>query len=156
MHVVGLGMAFPTKTFVFPSSLAAAYDYVFAIPGTDISLRAGLWGFMKSKEESGTTYTYTVLNVDVGADYWVLNDKFKLAVGGRLGYSVPLVTVRLADGSILPFSGKSTITPAFSVAAYYQFSEFMVGVDTRAVLYNESSLGVPMHIFTMLSVGKTF
>ncbi|NBX92998.1 MAG: hypothetical protein EB120_11250 [Proteobacteria bacterium] len=154
-HIFGVGLAYPTKTFVLKSSLAVAYDFFMPL-SADVSLRAGLWGFTSSQEEAGTKYTYTLLNVDLGADYWILNGDFKLAIGGRLGYAIPIVTIKLSNGTELPFSGESSITPALSLSTYYKFSSFMVGIESRAAFYSETKTGVPAHISAMLSFGKEF
>jgi hypothetical protein len=154
-NVFALGMAKPTKSFVLKNSLAVAYDFFYGIPKTDFNFRAGFWGFTSSQEDAGFKYTYSVLNLDLGLDYFILNGNFKLGVGGRLGYAIPFATIKY-QGLEYPFSGKGAFTPAVSVSSYYRFNGYMVGAETRAAFYSESKMGVPTHIFVLLAFGKEF
>ncbi len=147
-----LGVAKPTETFLSGTPMAAAFDYFFPLT-PEFNLRGGLWGFFRSEESSGTKVTYTILTVDLGVDYFFLNGNFKMGVGGRLGYTIPIVTITI-NGTPFPFSGKAALTPAASLSAYYNFSGFYVGAEVRAAFYPKSSLGVPTSIFYLLSFGK--
>jgi hypothetical protein len=151
-NVVGLGVMKPGGTFFSGMALAAAYDFFYPIT-KELNLRAGFWGWFKSEESGSFKTTYTVLSLDLGVDYFFVNGDFKVGLGPRLGYAIPIVTITFA-GSTIPFAGKSSLTPAASVSAYYSFSGYIVGTEFRAAFYPKSTTGIPTSYFWFLSFGK--
>jgi len=152
VNMAYLGIMKPSGSFVISGALAAGYDFHLPLSRA-FNLRAGFWGWFKSEESGSTKLTYTILTLDAGADYFFLNGDFKMGLGARLGYSIPIVTVTF-NGTTIPFAGSSAITPSATFSAYYHFSGYVVGAEVRGAFYPRTKMGIPTSIFYLFAFGK--